>query len=71
MRQIYKMVKHIQTIRRLLPTSCLSVFDHFVDMALKGLITRLTFKSPYRRTWSNFANINKNMLFQIKVSTEC
>ena len=30
-------VKHIQTIRRQ-PTSCLSVFDHFVGLALKGLI---------------------------------
>ena len=33
------MVKHIQTIRRLLPTNCLSVFDHFVGLALKGLIS--------------------------------
>ena len=32
------MVKHTQTIRRLLPTNCLSVFDHFVGLALKGLI---------------------------------
>ena len=31
------MVKHTQTIRRLLPTNCLSVFDHFVKSALKGL----------------------------------
>ena len=31
------MVKHTQTIRRLLPTNCLSVFDHFVGLALKGL----------------------------------
>ena len=31
------MDKHTQTIRRLLPTSCLSVFDHFVEFALKGL----------------------------------
>ena len=29
------MVKHTQTIRRLLPTNCLSVFDHFVRLALK------------------------------------
>ena len=27
------MVKHTQTIRRLLPTNCLSVFDHFVGLA--------------------------------------
>ena len=31
------MVKHTQTIRRLLPTNCLSVFDHFLGLALKGL----------------------------------
>ena len=31
------MVKYTQTIRRLLSTSCLSVFDHFVGLALKGL----------------------------------
>ena len=29
------MVKHTQTIRRLLPTICLSVFDHFMGLALK------------------------------------
>ena len=28
------MVKHTQTIRRLLPTNCLSVFDHFVGLEL-------------------------------------
>ena len=31
------MVKHTKTIRRLLSTNCLSVFDHFVLLALKGL----------------------------------
>ena len=31
------MVKYTQTIRRLLPTNCLSVFDHFVGLPLKGL----------------------------------
>ena len=36
-RQLYKMVKHIQTIRQLLPMNCLTVFDHFVQLALKGL----------------------------------
>ena len=30
-----KKVKHTQTIRRLLPTTSLSVFDHFVGVALK------------------------------------
>ena len=35
-RQPNKMVKHTQRIRRLLPTNCLSVFDHFVGLMLKG-----------------------------------
>ena len=32
------MVKHTQTIRRLLVVNCLSVFDHFVGMAFKGFM---------------------------------
>ena len=35
------MVKHTQTICRLLSTNCLSVFDHFVEFALKGLKNRI------------------------------
>ena len=35
--QSHKMVKHAQTIRRQKPTNCLSVFDHFVELALKVL----------------------------------
>ena len=31
------MVKHTQTIRRLLSTNCLRVFDYFVGLAFKGL----------------------------------
>ena len=31
------MVKHTKTICQLLPMNCLSVFDHFVGLALKGL----------------------------------
>ena len=37
----HKIVKHTQTIRRLLPTNCLSVLDHFVGLALKGLKEQL------------------------------
>ena len=33
-----KMVKRTQTFRRLLPTNCLSEFDHFMRLTLKGLI---------------------------------
>ena len=36
-RQSNKMVKHIQTIRRQQPTNCLSVFDDFARLTLKGL----------------------------------
>ena len=37
-RQHHKMVKHIQTIRRLQkPTNWLNVFDHFVALVLKRL----------------------------------
>ena len=32
------MVKHTQTIRQLLPTNCLSAFNHFVGLEIKGLI---------------------------------
>ena len=31
------MVKHAQTIRRLLPANCLNVFVHFVVLALERL----------------------------------
>ena len=33
------MIKHTQAIRRQQPTNCLKVFDHFVGLALKGLIS--------------------------------
>ena len=35
------MVKHTQTIRRQKPANCLSVFDHFMKLALKGLAIRV------------------------------
>ena len=47
-RQLHKMVEHSQTIRRLLPTNCLNVCDHFVGLALKrltGAIYILAFSS--------------------------
>ena len=34
----YKIIKHTQTISRQHPTNCSSVFDHFVGLALKGLV---------------------------------
>ena len=35
------MVKYTQTIRRQFANDCLSVFDHFVGVVLKGLINRI------------------------------
>ena len=35
--QHHKMVKHTRSIRRQQPKNCLSVFGHFVGLALKGL----------------------------------
>ena len=43
-----KMVKLSQRIRRLLPTNYLSVFDHFVGLALKRLK-----KTPYNCIMNN------------------
>ena len=37
------MVRHTQTIRRLLPMNYLSVFDHVVWLALKGLMGNFIF----------------------------
>ena len=50
------MVKHTQTIQRQQPTNCLSVFDHFVWLALKGLIEDFNNCKPVTRpvfTWLN------------------
>ena len=37
-RQPHKIVKHSQTIRLQQRKYCLSVFDHFVGLALKGFV---------------------------------
>ena len=36
-RQPHKMVKHKQSVGNL-PTNCLSMFDHFVGLALRGIL---------------------------------
>ena len=55
------MVKHTQTIRRLLPTNCLSVFNHFVELTLKRLkfVFRI-FYWPGQFTNKLKANIKKS-----------
>ena len=41
------MVKQTQTISRQQPTNCFSVFDHFVGLAFKGLISVLYGITPF------------------------
>ena len=41
------MFKDTQTIHRLLATNCLSLFDNFVSLALKGLIKELDVKNIF------------------------
>ena len=58
------MVKHTQTIRRLLPTNYLSVFDHFVGLAFKGFVPAriIVGCSPHCKIPSNHEldfNLNK------------
>ena len=52
------MVKHTQTktIRWLLPTNCLSVFDHFLGLAFKGL--KISFLMKHRLPTYNFLTLS-------------
>ena len=43
-RQSNQMVKHTQLICRLLPTNCLSVFDHVVELVFKGLNSNILYQ---------------------------
>ena len=44
--QSHKVVKHTRAISRLLTTNCLSAFDYFVELGLKGLnILRQVFRT--------------------------
>ena len=66
------MVRHTETTRRLKPTNCLSVFNHFVRMALKWLTYGCVFmgrmKTNFRITQDNaplvwYRYINDVLLF--------
>ena len=45
--QRHKTIKHTQTVCRQKPTNCLSLFDHFVGLALKGLMMSFCNTVPY------------------------
>ena len=44
---------------RNLPTNCLSVFDHFVKLALKGLIQTASYKQTRRKQHVMNLNVTK------------
>ena len=52
------MVKQTQTIRQLLPTNCLRVFDHFVGLALKGSEEFTIFLNPFMHNVEKPPNIS-------------
>ena len=56
------MVKHTQTIRRQQPTNCLTVFDHFVGLALEGL---LGIRKYFRYNFMNIKYIGNRCCFLI------
>ena len=73
------MVKHTQTNRRLLPTNCLSVFDHFMGLALRrlslwsGILEKYLWRSSFlmkllRKTPTEFFF---NHRFQNTYFTQC
>ena len=64
------MVKHTQTIRRLFQTNCLSVFDHFVGLTVKGLIQQTGFCMISLGGKSLFFNLEPNTKLK-KQKTEC
>ena len=49
------MIEHTQTVRRVLLTNSLSVFDHFVRLALKGLF----------KIFNEECNLNLELIFQL------
>ena len=51
-------IHHIQTIRWQKSTNCLSVFDHFVGLALKGLTKNKTEVRKGIECWSKVCHVN-------------
>ena len=53
------MADQTRTIRRQQPTNCLSVFDHFAELALKGLTVHAKKFSMLHRKKTKSGNIKK------------
>ena len=66
------MVKYTKTIRRLLLTNCLSIFDHFVRFAFKELKIDLSYSQEF--FWNRQGRKGyyvKLVLFQFLKMTDC
>ena len=61
-----KMVKHTQTILRLLPTNCLSVLDHFVRLATRRFKIMLRLSDFCNSIIAYLHNISSRESFVIK-----
>ena len=55
------MLKHTQTIVGKLPTNCLSVFDHFVGLALRGLISKNNTTKLKKKNYFRFSDVFKGI----------
>ena len=55
------MLKHTQTIVGKLPTNCLSVFDHFVSLALRGLISKNNTTKLKKKNYFRFSDVFKGI----------
>ena len=62
------MVEHTQTIRWLLPADCLSVFDHFVGLAFKGLHVIVFVYNGIKQSLFYLEKMNKR---EIKLMSTC
>ena len=67
------MAKHTQTICRLLKANCLSVFDHFVGLSLKGLkcsaskilCKHISARCFFKLSFKNFKNPCKLLVIEM------
>ena len=62
------MVKHTQTIRQLLLTNCLSVFDHPVGLALKACVCYFLSNSYFSPNDSPSKTMKNVFLFHLESS---
>ena len=65
-RQSHKTVKHTQTICWQKPTICLSVFDHFVKLELKGIMSSIMKKYTYTNKKEHYTKIWPTIFFYEK-----